>query len=64
MKEEVKKIFEEEFKKEFSKEFEEQLGLSINQNELKKVIKKYKKIKKFQKTPLYQVMQMDKNQNK
>ena len=40
------------------------MGVTVNQTELKKVIKEYKKIKKFQKTPLYQVMQMDKKKNK
>jgi hypothetical protein len=60
----MNKDFENIFKKEFKKEFEEQLGLTINQTELKKVIREYKKIKKFQKTPLYQVMQMDKKANK
>ena len=52
--------FENILKDELRKEFEEKLGLTINQQELKKVIKEYKKIKKFQKTPLYQVMKMDK----
>lgn len=52
--------FENILREELRKEFEEQMGVTINQQELKKVIKEYKKIKKFQKTPLYQVMQMDK----
>lgn len=52
--------FESILREELRKEFEEQMGVTINQQELKKVIKEYKKIKKFQKTPLYQVMQMDK----
>ena len=56
--------FENILKEELKKEFEEQMGVTINQTELKKVIKEYKKIKKFQKTPLYQVMQMDKKKNK
>lgn len=56
--------FESILRKELKREFEEQMGVSINQKELKKVIKEYKKIKKFQKTPLYQVMQMDKKTNK
>jgi hypothetical protein len=64
MNEQFKKIFKEELRKELTKEFEDQLGLTINQNELKKVIKDYKKIKKFQKTPLYQVIQMDKKNQK
>jgi hypothetical protein len=52
--------FESILRDELKKEFEEKLGLTINKQELKKVIKEYKKIKKFQKTPLYQVMKMDK----
>lgn len=56
--------FESILRKELRREFEEQMGVNINQKELKKVIKEYKKIKKFQKTPLYQVMQMDKKTKK
>ncbi len=56
--------FESILREELRKEFEEQMGLTINKQELKKVIKEYKKIKKFQKTPLYQVMQMDKKVKK
>ncbi len=52
--------FEKILREELKKEFEEQMGVTINKDELKKVVKEYKKIKKFQKTPLYQVMQMDK----
>ena len=57
MNEEIEHIL----RKELKREFEEQMGITVNQTELKKVIKEYKKIKKFQKTPLYQVMQMDKS---
>jgi|LakMenEpi03Aug12_release.lakeMendotaPanAssembly.Ray.scaffolds.fasta_scaffold03301_11 hypothetical protein len=60
MNEDFQRILREELKK----EFEEQMGVSVNQTELKKVIKEYKKIKKFQKTSLYQVMQMDKKEKK
>lgn len=60
MNEEFQNILREELKK----EFEQQMGVNINQKELKQVIKEYKKIKKFQKTPLYQVMQMDKKDKK
>ena len=56
--------FESILREELRKEFEEQMGVTVNQTELKKVIKEYKKIKKFQKTPLYKVMQMDKKKNK
>lgn len=56
--------FESILREELKKEFEQQMGVNINQKELKKVIKEYKKIKKFQKTPLYQVMQMDKKDKK
>jgi len=60
----MKENFEDILRKELKKEFENQLNVQLNQSELKKVIKEYKKIKKFQKTPLYQVMQMDKKENK
>lgn len=56
--------FESILREELKKEFEQQMGVQINQKELKKVIKEYKKIKKFQKTPLYEVMQMDKKNKK
>jgi hypothetical protein len=52
----MKEKFEDVLRKELKKE--------LNQSELKNVIKEYKKIKKFQKTPLYQVMQMDKKEKK
>lgn len=64
MKEEFQKIFKEELRKELTKEFQEQLNLQLNQEELKKVIQEYKKVKKFRKTSLYQVMQMDKKNKK
>lgn len=64
MNEEIKNIFREELRKELKKEFEKQLNVQINEQELKNVMKEYKKIKKFQKTPLYQVMKMDKNSKK
>jgi hypothetical protein len=60
----MKEKFEDVLRKELKKEFEHQLNVQLNQSELKKVIKDYKKIKKFQKTPLYEVMQMDKKENK
>ena len=58
----MKEKFEDVLRKELKKEFEHQLNVQLNQSELKKVIKDYKKIKKFQKTPLYEVMQMDKKE--
>ena len=60
----MKEKFEDVLRKELKKEFEHQLNVQLNESELKKVIKDYKKIKKFQKTPLYEVMQMDKKENK
>ncbi len=60
----MKEDFEEVLREELKKELEKQLNVQINQTELKKVIKEYKKIKKFQKTPLYQVMKMDKKKQK
>jgi hypothetical protein len=38
---------------------EEKIEVSINRNEVKKLLKKYKKIKKYMKSPLYQVYVMD-----
>jgi hypothetical protein len=58
----MKEKFEDVLRRELKKEFEHQMNVQINQSELKKVIKEYKKIKKFQKTPLYEVMQMDKKE--
>lgn len=60
----MKEKFEDVLRKELKKEFEHQMNVQINQSELKNVIKEYKKIKKFQKTPLYEVMQMDKKSKK
>lgn len=60
----MKEKFEDVLRKELKKEFEHQMNVQINQSELKNIIKEYKKIKKFQKTPLYEVMQMDKKSNK
>jgi len=60
----MKEKFEDVLRKELKKEFEHQMNVQINQSELKNIIKEYKKIKKFQKTPLYEVMQMDKKSKK
>jgi hypothetical protein len=38
---------------------EEKLEVAINKNEVKKLLKKYKKIKKYMKSSLYQVHVMD-----
>jgi hypothetical protein len=38
---------------------EEQIEVAINKNELKKVLKKYKKIKKYMKSPLFAIKTMD-----
>lgn len=38
---------------------EEKLEVAINKTEVNKLLKKYKKIKKYMKSPLYQVMVMD-----
>ena len=38
---------------------EEQIDVAINKNELKKLLKKYKRIKKYMKSPLYEVKTMD-----
>jgi hypothetical protein len=60
----MKEKFEDVLRKELKKEFEHQMNVQVNQSELKNIIKEYKKIKKFQKTPLYEVMQMDKKSKK
>ena len=60
----MKEKFEDVLRKELKKEFEHQMNVQVNQSELKNIIKEYKKIKKFQKTPLYEVMQMDKKRKK
>lgn len=60
----MKEKFEDVLRKELKKEFEHQMNVQINQSELKNIIKEYKKIKKFQKTSLYEVMQMDKKSKK
>ena len=38
---------------------EEKIEVAINKGEVNKLLKKYKKIKKYMKSPLYQVMVMD-----
>ena len=38
---------------------EEQIEVAINKSELKKLLKKYKRIKKYMKSPLYEVKTMD-----
>jgi hypothetical protein len=40
----------------FSKE---NIEVSINKNEINKILKKYKKIKKYQRSPLFEVKTMD-----
>jgi len=38
---------------------EEKIDVAINKNELKKLLKKYKRIRKYMKSPLYEVKSMD-----
>jgi len=38
---------------------EENIEVSINKNEVKNLLKKYKKIKKYMKSPLYTIKEMD-----
>lgn len=40
-------------------EADKELKINVNSNAIKKVIKDYKKIKKYMKSPLYQVKKMD-----
>ena len=56
--------FEKIFREELKKEFEQQLNVQINHKELENVMKQYKKIKKFQKTRMYEVMQLEKKAKK
>ena len=39
-----------------------ELNININPDELKKVMKKYKKLKKYMKSSLFQVRKMDNNE--
>jgi len=41
---------------------EENIEVSINKNEVNKILKKYKKIKKYMKSPLYAIKEMDGNE--
>jgi len=38
---------------------EENIEVSINKDEVKNLLKKYKKIKKYMKSPLYTIKEMD-----
>ena len=38
---------------------EEQIDVAINKNEVQKVLKKYKKIKKYMRSPLFAVKMID-----
>ena len=42
---------------------EESIEVSINKNEVNKILKKYKKIKKYMKSPLYTIKEMDGTEN-
>jgi len=42
---------------------EEQIEVAINKNELQKVLKKYKKIKKYMKSPLFAIKTLDGTEN-
>ena len=42
---------------------EENIEVSINKNEVKNLLKKYKKIKKYMKSPLYTIKEMDGTEN-
>ena len=43
---------------------EESIEVSINKNEVNNLLKKYKKIKKYMKSPLYTIKEMDGTENK
>jgi len=38
---------------------EESIEVSINKNEVNKILKKYKKIKKYMKSPLFEIKKME-----
>jgi hypothetical protein len=38
---------------------EEKIDVAINKNEVKKLLKKYKKIKKYMRSPLYELKTLD-----
>jgi predicted transcriptional regulator len=38
---------------------EESIEIAINRNEVKKLLKKYKKVKKYMRSPLYDIKTMD-----
>jgi len=38
---------------------EEKIDVAINKNEVKKLLKKYKQIKKYMKSPLFTIKKMD-----
>jgi hypothetical protein len=42
---------------------EENIEVSINKNEVKNLLKKYKKIKKYMKSSLYTIKEMDGTEN-
>jgi len=42
---------------------EESIEVSINKNEVNNLLKKYKKIKKYMKSPLYTIKEMDGTEN-
>jgi len=41
---------------------EEKIEVSINKNEINKILKKYKKIKKYQRSSIFEVKTMDGNE--
>ena len=42
---------------------EEKIEVSINKNEINKILKKYKKIKKYQRSSIFEVKTMDGTEN-
>lgn len=42
----------------FKKEFENNLRVTLNMDEIQKLTKRYKKIKKYMKSPIYDLKQM------
>ena len=56
----MKEKFEDVLKRELKNEFEKQMNLQIDEKELSKVMKQYRRVVK---SPLYEVKQMDKKTN-
>jgi hypothetical protein len=57
----MKEKFQDVLRRELKTEFEKQMNLQVNDNELKKVIKEYQRIKR---SPIHEIKEMDKKSKK